>query len=443
MKRIIFDSFYHMMPGHRLSRNISVGGYRTNYGRYSPFDAYHPNGSSMLFSDLLAAFDFKFLNQPYSEMTLAEADILVIPNPDYPLYEGASPYRLDEPDVQALINFLSRGGSVILMINSFLSRSDFWEENFDFERITPFFDRLGIKWDHNFMSDENRILPSESGNYTVGYGQGGRVLGAKLPDGAQPLLTFEGDVFGFLMKAGTGKLAVVGDAGLVSNGLYHFPGFENDAFLLKLFEDMSPAWCTDSAKAFEYFEFGHSSCGTSEQGITEKIFKSLRPGARFEIDHHYRHLTFEGKPMVISKEDAAGRLPVKLEDAAGKKSVMGKFTYVNVCNGFGTSSFDLKLNIAEKKSEIGTDYIITGNIVNENAKWEDIGADPVIFGKIGELLRVNTVVQILSGTDPDGTLKYYTMKQGQIIYIRNTNNAHYGFDILLGSKNMVISPSAK
>src|SRR5437868_4130472 len=210
MQRILIDAFFHMMPGHRLSRNIFTGGYRTNYGRYSPFDVYHPNGASMLYSDLQAAYDLKFLNQPYCEMSLADADILLIPNPDYPLYEGASPYRIDAPDVDALVNFLNRGGSVILMINSFLSRSDFWEENFDFERITPLLERLGVKWDHNFMSDDNTILPSKHGELTVGYGQGGRVLGGKLPSGASPLLTYEGEIFGFQVKRGQGKLAVVG-----------------------------------------------------------------------------------------------------------------------------------------------------------------------------------------------------------------------------------------
>lgn len=442
MKRIILDSFFHMMPGHRLSRNISVGGYRTNYGRYSPYDTYHPNGASMLFSDLLPSCDFKFLNQPYSELTLAEADILMMPNPDYPLYEGSSPYRVDEPDVDALMHFLGRGGSVIMMINSFLSKSDFWEENFDFERVTPFFDRLGLRWDHNFMSDDNRILPSKCGELTVGYGQGGRVLGAKLPEGSEPLLTFEGDVFGFVVTVGKGKLAVMGDAGLVSNGLYHFPGFENAAFLLKLFEDMTPAWCAGPVKTFERFEFGHLSCGTSEQGITENIFKSLRPEAKFQIDHHYRHLTYEGVPVPVSASDVSELLPVKLANVAGEKTVTGSFSYINVCDGCSTASFGLELNVSAKTSEIGADYIISGTKVSENLRWEDIGADPAIFSKIGELLRVNTVVQIFAGTNPDGSIRYYTMKQGQIFYDRNLRNIHYGFDIMLGSKNLVISPTA-
>jgi len=441
MQRILLDAFFHMMPGHRLSRNIFTGGYRTNYGRYSPFDVYHPNGASMLYSDLQARYDVKFLNQPFCEMSLAEADILLVPNPDYPLYEGASPYRIDAPDVDALINFLNRGGSVILMINSFLSKSDFWEENFDLERITPLLDRLGLRWDHNFMSDDNVILPAKHGALTVGYGQGGRVMNAKLPAGAEPLLTCDGELFGFRQKVGKGKLAVVGDAGLVSNGLYHFPGFDNAAFLAKLFQDMTPAWGAGPAAAFECFEFGHVSCGTSEQGIAEKLFRTLRPQARFEIDHHYRHLTHESKPRTLPAQAAAARLPFSLASLAGQKMVRARFPFVNVCDGRATADFEATLNVSAKSSEVGTDYLISGTHVSESVSWSDIGADPVIFGAIGKLVRVNTIIQILAGTNPDGSLRYFSMKQGQILYDRNTKNSHYGFDILLGSRNLVLAPT--
>jgi hypothetical protein len=442
MKRIVFDRFFHMPPGHRLSRNISTGGYRTNFGRYSPFDIYHPNGCSMLFADLLASCDFKFSSEPLSEVALAEADILLIPNPDYPLYEGSAPYRLDAPDIDAMVNYLNRGGSVVLGINSFLSRSDFWEENFDLERLTPLFDRLGVKWDHDFMSDENRILPAKGCGFIVGYGQGGRVLGANLPMGAEPLLTFEGNVFGFTTKVGRGKLAVVGDAGLISNGLYHFPGFENAAFLLKLFDDMTPAWCAGPVKAFERFEFGHLSCGTSEQGITEGVFRSLRKHAAYAVDHHYRHLTYESQPANCSAAKAAAELPVKIEDAQGKTLVRGEFPFVGVSEGRGTASYSLELHVAETRSSMGVDFIISGTKVNESLSWNDIGADPEVFGPIGELERVNNVVQILAGTRADGSLRYYVMKEGQILYDKNLRNAHYGYDILLGSRNLVISPAA-
>jgi hypothetical protein len=328
------------------------------------------------------------------------------------------------------------------MINSFLSKSDFWEENFDFERVTPLFDKLGLRWDHNFMSDEHRILPAKSEDMTVGYGQGGRVLGAKLPDKALPLLSFEGDALGFVVKVGKGKLAVLGDAGLVSNGLYHFPGFDNARFILKLFEDMTPAWGEGPAGSFIFFEFGHLSCATSGQGISEKIFKALRPGAKFVSDHHYRHLSHENNPETISSADAVGKLPVKIENIAGKRRVTAGFSYVNISGGADTASFEMELNVSEKKSEIGADYTISGAAVNDSLKWGDIGANPAVFNEIGSLIRVNTVVQIFIGATPDGCLRYFTMRQGQTLYIKNAGNIHYGVDILLGSKNITVSPTA-
>jgi len=75
------------------------------------------------------------------------------------------------------MNFLNRGGGVLLLINSFLSRPDFWEENFDRERIGLLLDRLGIEWDDNYMSNDSIIEPAASAQYKVGYGQGGRVKG--------------------------------------------------------------------------------------------------------------------------------------------------------------------------------------------------------------------------------------------------------------------------
>jgi hypothetical protein len=441
MQRIVLDAFFHMMPGHRLSRNIFTGGYRTNYGRYSPDDVYHPNGASMLYSDLQRDFDLRLLHQPYSEMTLADADILVIPNPDYPLYEGASPYRIDAPDIVALVNFLQRGGSVILMINSFLSKSDFWEENFDLERIAPLLDRLGLRWDHNFMSDDDSILPARHGDLTVGYGQGGRVWEGKLPPGAEPLLTFKGEIFGFTLRLGRGKLAVVGDSGLVSNGLYHFPGFQNAAFLAKLFGEMSPAWGTGPATAFERFGFGHVSAATSEQGITDRLFRTLRPRGRFEIDHHYRHSTHEDPSVRVEASEAVAALPINLAVLAGRKSVSARLPFVNVQEGLPTATFEASLNVSARSSGIGTDYVIAGSQVSDTSSWSDIGADPAVFGAIGELVRVNTIVQILAGTTPDGALRYFTLKQGQTLYDRNTRNPHYGFDILLASRNLVLAPT--
>ena len=44
MIRVLYDAFFHMMPGHRIGDDIAVGGYAVNFGRYSPNDCFHPNG---------------------------------------------------------------------------------------------------------------------------------------------------------------------------------------------------------------------------------------------------------------------------------------------------------------------------------------------------------------------------------------------------------------
>src|SRR5687767_9163828 len=112
MTRVLFDAFHHMMPGHRIGRNIVVGGYQVNFGRYTPGDCFHPNGLAFLHADLAAEYDIRLLTAPYSELSLFDADILFIANPDYPLYEKASPHRWTPRDVEALLSFAQRGGGV-------------------------------------------------------------------------------------------------------------------------------------------------------------------------------------------------------------------------------------------------------------------------------------------------------------------------------------------
>lgn len=443
MTKIVIDAFFHMMPGHRLSRNIFVGGYVCNYGRYSPYDLYHPNGASMLFSDLAAEYDIKYSNQPYSEVSLCDADILIIPNPDYPVYEGASPYRIDEPDRVALMNFLGRGGSVLLLINSFYAKSDFWEENFDIERINPFLEMLGIQWDSNYMSDDNRILPAISENYCVGYGQGGRVKNAALPSDAVSLLRFEDCEFGFVKKVGAGKIAVIGDAGLISNGLYGFPTFDNKAFLLKLIHSLKPDFAVKAPEKFEKICYGNVSCAPSKDGITEELFKTLQSDAVYSIDHHYRHLLWETKGESVTVKEAAAELPFLLGSLEGEKSVSVPVSFIPVQEGKATKTITMELNVIATRKDGVTEYLVTGNCFTENLEWDEVGADVELFSAIGKLLRVNTVLQIELSVNASGMLKYAAIKQGQILYDYNTRNIHYGYDILLNSNCTILSPSAK
>lgn len=436
MSKIVIDTFFHMMPGHRLSRNISVGGYITNFGRYTPYDLYHPNGSSMLYSDLVTDYDVQLSNQPFSEVTLCGTDLLIIPNPDYPMYEGSSPYRMDHYDVDALMNYMNRGGKVLMLVNSFLRHSDFWEENFDYERVDPFFEKLGLKWDPNYMSDDNEILPAKSGDFTVGYGQGGRVLGNELPDGAQALIRWDNEINGFIKKVGKGAIAVIGDAGVVSNGLYGFPTFDNRAFILDLIHKLLPQELEVPTK-FEKMTYSHLSAGTSDDGISEKLFMSLYPEGEFKRDHHYRHIVWETPAEEIAAEDVV--LPFNLADLEGKDSITLELPLIAVKPGQPVKKLPFDLHVVATSKLGYTEYLVTGTTFTEGLDWADIGASVEEFGKRGEkLLRVNTVIQYQLEVK-DGKLCWAALKQGQIFYARSDNH-HYGYNILLGSHSEVYSP---
>jgi len=47
-------------------------------------------------------------------------------------------------------------------------------------------------------------------------------------------LTYQGNTYGFETNVGKGKLVVLGDAGMISNGLLCFPGFDNEAFTMEV-----------------------------------------------------------------------------------------------------------------------------------------------------------------------------------------------------------------
>ena len=445
MIRIAYDGFFHMPPGHRLSRNIAVGGYRENFGRYSPEDFYHPNGLSFLCAALGKEFDVRVLRQPYSEIALADADIFFIPNPDYPLYAGASPYRWNTEDVDAILAFARRGGGVLLLINSFLSRADFWEENFDHERVSLLLARLGVQWDPNFMSDDNNILPAQSGPYRVGYGQGGRVLCARLPAGVSPLLTYAGDVFGFEASVGAGRLMVVGDTGLVSNGLFCFPGFDNAAFILDVFRRLTPAWAARGTERFRQLAYGHISTAPSENGISDAHFRSLRPDATYKADHHYRHLVWETAEQSAGRDELAALTPLPLDVVCGARdqtTVPARLRHVLVDGDQPGGEFALDLAARVVRDASGGEVTLAGTHQRDEFTWDCLCAKPESFARFSSPVRLSTVFKLTAMFYPGGALRSLRWHQGQIVYGRNTRNVHYGFDILLASRNGVIMPAA-
>jgi hypothetical protein len=442
MTRVLFDAFHHMMPGHRIGRHIAVGGYRTNYGRYTPGDCFHPNGLSFLHADLAPRYDLRLLTAPYTPLSLFDADILFVTNPDYPLYEGASPHRWTPADVDGLWAFAERGGGVLLSINSFLSRPDFWEENFDIERVSLLFDRLGLRWDPNYMSDDNTIEVGRSGPFRVGYGQGGRVVGNALPAGVEPLITRDEHIYGFRTRIGQGKLAVLGDAGLASNGLVCFPGFDNAAFLHELFDGLAPRWHDGPGRAWDVARFGHLSAAPGKQGMTEDLLRGLRPSATWEVDHHYRHLTWEGRGDQGQGETVWGQLPVPLEALSADHLVHGRLHWLRLDGDRPGPEMKVELTARPARGRDTTDWHVLGRARSDNLTWADLLENPAHAKALGKVEQVHGVFEMRVVCDADDECRAARWSQGQIVYARSAAAAHYGWEIMLTSASGVIVPRA-
>lgn len=440
MTRILYDAFFHMPPGHRIGPDIAVGGYRENFGRYSPGDCYHPNGLAFLEAELAAEYELRLLTAPYSAASLFDADILLAANPDYPLYQGASPYRWAPEDVDALLAFAERGGGVLLLINSFLSRPDFWEENFDLERVGLLLDRLGIRWDANYMSDDKTIEKARSASTVVGYGQGGRVFGGRLPAGAEPLITYGDNLYGFLIRVGKGALAVIGDAGMLSNGLVCFPGFDNATFAKDLFRKISPVWCKQGIRSWDYRASAHLSGAPSQSGLNEEILRSLRPKARWIVDHHYRHLAWDRDSATQCDQAVWQKLPVSLESLRG--SVQVSLNALCLDTDEPGRRFPMDLVVRRAASESGSDIHAIGRAHLADLSWKDISHSPERFRPAGEVERVSLVFEMKAVLDPRGNPLRARWSQGQFLYARNPASAHYGYEIILASASGVIAPRA-
>ena len=442
MARIALDAFYHAPPATAIGGLVS-GAFAFNTGRYSPNDFSHPNGLSHLAAALAAdGHELRPLGEPYTDGSLADVDILVSANPDYPSYPGSSPHRWTPEAVDALERFVRRGGGVLLLVNSFLSRPDFWEENFDLERVALLFDRLGVCWDPNYMSSADIIEPAQADGRTIGYGQGGRVLGS-LPAGLEPLLTYEGMVYGFRARIGGGTIVVLGDAGMISNGLLCFPGFENLAFFRDLVTGMRPAWERGWSGGWTLARAGNVSAGPTPD--VEPIFRRLRPDAVWTETFHYRNMVWESHETLASGDAVAAALPIAALPIAAPAGVRGtlkaalRWQRLDSVEPGPAVPVDLTVRSTRTGDDV-EDLWITGRAESTTLAWTDICGLREWTDRGTTLVRVCLVFDQRL-TLVDGRLRAARWHQGQIAYAVNPAAAHYGYEIVVSSAQGVIAPT--
>jgi hypothetical protein len=437
MARILLDAFYHAAPGTAIGGLVS-GAFAFNTGRYSPDDFAHPNGLSHLAATLTAdGHELRQLGEPYADASLADADILISANPDYPSYPGSSPHRWTPAAVDALERFVRRGGGLLLLVNSFLSRPDFWEENFDLERVALLFGRLGVRWDPDYMSSADIIEPAQGAGRVIGYGQGGRVLGP-LPAGAEPLLTYQGMVYGFRVRLGAGSIVVLGDAGMISNGLVCFPGFENLAFFRDLVAEMRPAWERGWPGAWTMTRSGNVSAAPTPE--VEPIFRSLRPDATWSETYHYRNLTWERRHDLATGEEAAAALPVPVA-AGGGGTLTARLAWQRLDSDAPGPAVPVEVTVRSTRTGDVEDVRFSGRAESTALRWADLcGLDQ--WNRRGTTLERVCLVFEQRITLVHGRLRAARWHLGQIAYARNPGAAHYGYEIVVSSDQGVIAPSS-
>ncbi|MBI4028468.1 MAG: prepilin-type N-terminal cleavage/methylation domain-containing protein [Verrucomicrobia bacterium] len=448
MTRILYDAFFHQRPGHRLGEQIVTGSFSVNCGRYASDDCVHPNGLAAFVADLAREYEVRLLHAPYSDLAFYDADILLIANPDYPLYPGAAAWRWTPADVDALLRFMERGGGVLLLINSFLSRPDYWEENFDLERVSLLFDRLGVQWDSNFMSDGVEpaqaglsAATSQAGDLCFGYGQGGRVLGGQLPSGATPLITFQGNIYGFAMIIGAGQLAVVGDAGSISNGLLCHPGFQNAEFYRDLVARLRPDWMRGDNQQWDYRGFRTVSAVPDKSGLTEAALRALRPDAVWMVDHHFRHLTWDEAGETGADARVWGKAPLDLTAVIGQTSVTVPLRWIALDGSDRGPVFEMDLAVQTVRGRENTDLFLTGRADSGALDWPDLCAQPERLAAAGRLERISAVFQLWAVLDRDGRPRCARWATGQNLYACDPS-ARAGYRRLLNSASGVIAPRA-
>jgi hypothetical protein len=439
--RLLYDAFHHMPPGHRVGDEIVTGAYHLNTGRYAPGDCYHPNGLAMLEACLAEEFELHLLHAPYSRASLFDADVLLITNPDYPLYDGASPYRWTDAEVDALLEFAERGGGVLLTVNSFLSRPYFWEENFDLERVGLLFDRLGVRWDANFMSNEDHLEQAQAGEYCLAYGQGGRVAEGRWSKNLRPLVTRDENVYGFEAAVGRGKIAVLGDSGLISNGLLCFPGFDNRAFVTGLLHSLRPAWCTEGHATWDRCVWRHISTTAIDTILSEDEIRNLRPAATWSKDYHYRHLTWHEPSTRAHRAEVWNELPLDLAKAKARSTLPVQLPALLVDSDEPGLPVEMELQVHARGNAEGCDLHLLGYRNDDELPLGAVCRDAKSLPGFEKVARRSTTFELWAVLNSDGAPTRAHWRQGHRLYLGHPNISH-GYAALLMSRSGVICPRA-
>ena len=164
---ILYDRYHHCAASEWLSDFTVTGKFVNNLGRYGLSDNYHTNGYFNLLPILNDRCVFEESWSPITYEVLSKCDILLIANPDYQLYYPPIPGpRFEDAEIKAIHDFVARGGSLILMINSYLpsDESYMWKENYNIDDANKILEPYGIRGGHHISGNSELCDITENDN---------------------------------------------------------------------------------------------------------------------------------------------------------------------------------------------------------------------------------------------------------------------------------------
>jgi hypothetical protein len=283
-----------------MGGRVVTGRLNNNLGRYGLDDNYHTNGYFNLTVLLADECELHEFGEPLTDEALSGCDILLIVNPDYQAYEPHPGPGFEAPEIGAIHEFVRRGGSVLLMVNSFLPADDsyVWKENYNLADVDRILEPFGIAGGNHISGNEEtcEIAGDDPIFGSVGpveYGHGGQVHLTPVA-GVRHRVHFSrnGRAYCVSALAGRGTVVVLADAGFMSNGLVTVPWASNFAATRNLFRSLRPGWIDGQHTGFRSLDF--RCVGYPHEGKPARDdFVALNPDAHWQSMYNYHYLTQE------------------------------------------------------------------------------------------------------------------------------------------------------
>lgn len=307
--RVLIDRYHHRSACEWVSNFTVTGKFSNNLGRYGLDDSYHTNGYFNLQPILGKEFELVEYYSPLTAESLVPFDMVVIINPDYQQYSPPQPGPAFDPrEIGAIHDFVARGGTLIMMINSYLPAEDdyMWKENYNIEDVNKILEPFGVVGGNHISghSEVCEIQPDDplfGGIDRVEYGHGGQLFLQKPAlDDVKHHIHFGNDNRIYCVSARTksARVFVMADAGFMSNGLVTVPWAKNREATERIFLKLRPDWLIkDDPYRYE------SSClrvaaYPHESRLTKEHFMALNPSAELSELYNYHYVTDTKKEML-------------------------------------------------------------------------------------------------------------------------------------------------